>query len=270
MSSTCSTTALAADTASSADERSALFDHVLRLGDSSLLLGHRLSEWIAKGPTIEEDIALANVGLDLIGHARSLLSYAGEVEARGRSEDDLAYLRDAGDWRNVLLVELPNGDFADTIVRQFLVDAYHVELYTALSERSADQCLADIAAKAVKEVRYHCRHSSGWMIRLGDGTEYSHGRVQQALDDLWPYTGELFAMTDADLLLMTSGAAVDLTRLQDGWERIVGDVLAEATLTRPEDGWMQTGGTRGIHTEHLGYLLAELQFLPRAYPGSQW
>ena len=246
-----------------------LFEYVLRLGDNSLILGHRLSEWCAKGPQIEEDIALINIALDLIGQSRSLLTYAGEVEGAGRSEDDLAYLRDTRDWRNVLLVEQPNGDFAQTMARQFLWDAFSLEFYRALSQ-SIDAQLAAIAAKAVKEVSYHLRHSSGWVIRLGDGTEESHRRMQTALDHLWMYTGELFQMTETDKTLLEQGVAVDLPTLKPGWNTCIDRVLHEATLERPADGWMAEGGKQGLHTEHLGYLLAEMQFMQRAYPGAEW
>jgi ring-1,2-phenylacetyl-CoA epoxidase subunit PaaC len=249
--------------------RRALFEYALRLGDSNLILGHRLSEWCAKAPAIEEDIALLNIALDLIGQARAFLTYAGKVEGRGRSEDDLAYLRDHRDWRNLLLVEQPNGDFAMTIARQFLYDAFSVEFYTPLAS-AQDTQLAAIAAKAVKEARYHRRHSGGWVVRLGDGTEESHRRMQNALNDLWPYTGELFQMDDIDRQLLAEGFAVDLQALRPEWEKTVATTLSEATLQRPADQWMARGGKQGVHTEHLGYILAQLQFLQRAYPGAQW
>ena len=251
------------------DNDSALFEYVLRLGDSSLILGHRLSEWCSKAPTLEEDIALANIGLDLIGQARSFLTYAGEVEGKGRSEDDLAYLRDHSDWRNVLLVEQTNGDFAKTMARQFFYDAFSVEFYTALKQ-SSDATLAAIAEKSLKEVTYHRRHSSGWIIRLGDGTEESHERMQTAIDEMWPYTGELFEMTAVDEKLLQQGIAVDLQQLRLAWDNVVDTIFAEATLQRPDQNWMHSGGKQGIHSEHLGYLLAEMQFLQRAYPGAQW
>ncbi len=247
-----------------------LVEYLLRHGDDRLVLGHRLSEWCGHAPILEEDIALANIALDLIGQARQFLTYAGEVEGRGRSEDDLAYLRDAHGYRNLLLVELPNEDFARTIARQFLFDAFNVELMAGLAAGSRDERLAAIAAKAVKEVSYHARHSSEWMIRLGDGTEVSHGKIQAALDDLWMYTGEMFAMDEVDEALVAAGIGVDLAALKPSWDRRVDEVLGEATLRRPEDVWMQTGGKAGRHTEHLGYLLAEMQFLQRAYPGAKW
>ena len=248
----------------------ALFDYLLRLGDTSLVLGHRLSEWCGHGPALETDMALTNVALDLIGQARQFLTYAGEVEGRGRSEDDLAYLRDAHGYRNLLLVELPNEDFARTIARQFLFDAFNVELMAGLAAGSRDERLAAIAAKAVKEVSYHARHSSEWMIRLGDGTGTSHRKIQAALDDLWMYTGEMFAMDGVDDAMVAAGIGVDPVALKSRWDERVDEVLTEATVKRPEDGWMQTGGKVGRHTEHLGYLLAEMQFLQRAYPGAKW
>lgn len=251
------------------DTQQALFGYALRLGDTNLVLGHRLSEWCGHAPELEEDIALTNVALDLVGHARLLLSHAGEVEGQGRDEDRLAYRRDVFDYRNHLLVEQPNRDFGHTIVRQFLHDAWAVELYTRLAA-SADATLAGIAAKAVKEVRYHVRHSGDWLIRLGDGTPVSHAKVRDALDRLWPYTGEMFERDAADDILVAAGIAADPAELRVAWDARVGAVLDEATLTRPSDGWMQKGGRRGEHSEHLGYLLAEMQFLPRAYPDATW
>jgi ring-1,2-phenylacetyl-CoA epoxidase subunit PaaC len=246
-----------------------LVEYLLRLGDTSLVLGHRLSEWCGHGPALEEDIALTNIALDLVGQARLFLGYAGEVEGEGRGEDDLAYLRDVLDYRNLLLVERPNGDFAHTMARQFLFDAFNVELMAGLA-RSRDERLAAIAAKALKEVTYHVRHSSEWVIRLGDGTGESRARMEAALDDLWAYTGEMFAMDDVDEAMVAAGIGVDLAALKPDWDRRVDGVLAEATLARPADGWMQSGGKRGRHGEHLGYLLAEMQFLQRAYPGATW
>lgn len=251
------------------DTQQALFGYALRLGDTSLVLGHRLSEWCGHAPELEEDIALTNVALDLVGHARLLLSYAGEVEGRGRDEDRLAYRRDVFDYRNHLLVEQPNRDFGHTIVRQFLHDAWAVELYTRLAA-SADATLAGIAAKAVKEVRYHVRHSGDWLIRLGDGTPVSHAKVRDALDRLWPCTGEMFERDAAEDILVAAGIAADPAELRTAWNARVAAVLDEATLPRPADGWMRKGGRRGEHSEHLGYLLAEMQFLPRAYPDATW
>lgn len=246
-----------------------LFEYLLRLGDSSLILGQRLSEWCGHGPELEEDIALINVALDLIGQARSLLTYAGEVEGRGRDEDALAFLRDGTDYRNLLLVEQPNHDFAYTIARQFLFDAFHLELQQALTG-SRDARLAAIAGKSVKEVTYHLRHSSEWLIRLGDGTPLSHDKMQTALDDLWMYSGEMFEMDGLETALAEAGVAPDRAALRPAWEARMAAVIEEATLQRPDDGWMQSGGLRGRHSEHLGHILAEMQHLQRAHPGAAW
>ena len=251
------------------DTQQALFGYALRLGDTSLVLGHRLSEWCGHAPELEEDIALTNVALDLVGHARLWLAYAGEVEGKGRDEDRLAYRRDVFDYRNHLLVEQPNRDFGHTIVRQFLHDSWAVELYDRLTA-SADATLAGIAAKAVKETRYHVRHSADWLIRLGDGTAVSHAKVQDALDRLWPYTGEMFESDAASATLAAAGIAPDPVELRAAWNARIAEILDEATLTRPTDGWMQKGGLRGEHSEQLGFLLAEMQFLPRAYPDATW
>ncbi len=246
-----------------------LFEHLLRLGDNCLILGHRLSEWCGHGPVLEEDLALANVALDLIGQAKLWLSLAGEVEGKGRDADKLAYLRDARAFRNLLLVEQKNGDFGVTMARQFLFDAWH---YLHLSEQrsSKDPRIAEIAEKSAKEVAYHLERSGDWVVRLGDGTEESRRRVQKAIDILWPYTGEMFETDEVDRALLETGVAPDLERLQGPWLEHVGAVLEEATLERPKPGWMQRGGKRGLHSEHLGYLLAEMQFLQRAYPGASW
>ncbi len=246
-----------------------LVQYTLRLADDALILGHRLSEWCGHAPVLEEDIALANIALDLIGQARPLFAYAGLVEGQGRDEDQLAYLRDAPAFRNLLLVEQPNGDFAVTLVRQFLYSAFMDPFWQA-TKASSDATLAAVAAKAEKEVAYHLRHSAEWVIRLGDGTSESRVRAQDALDELWMYTGEMFEADDAGRVLIESGVAVDPERLRAEWNRTVDTVLSEATLTRPADGWMQTGGRRGRHSEHLGHILADLQFLQRAYPGATW
>lgn len=246
-----------------------LFDYTLRLADNALVLGHRLSEWCGKAPMLEEEMALANMGLDLIGQARSLYAYAGEVEGKGRDEDALAYRRDAGEFRNLLLVEQPNGDFAVTMARQFLYAAFAWPFYRELMA-SADPTLAAIAAKSEKELAYHLRHAGEWLVRLGDGTEESHRRAQAALDELWMYTGEMFEVDQVERALIERGIAVDPAKLRPEWDETVSRVLAEATLTRPRDGWMQTGGRSGRHSEYLGYILAELQFLQRAYPDARW
>ncbi|WER48028.1 phenylacetate-CoA oxygenase subunit PaaC [Cupriavidus sp. WKF15] len=245
------------------------FEYLQRLGDTTLVLGQRLSEWCGRGPALEEDIALTNVALDLIGQTRLWLGYAAEVEGAGRSADQLAYLRDAHQFRNLLLVEQPNGSYADTLARQFLFDTWHYFLLERL-QHSTDARIAEIAAKSLKEVTYHVRRSADLVVRLGDGTEESHRRMQDAFDDLWMFTGELFESDAADAALVAQGVAVDPATLAESWQRHVSEVLEEATLRVPAGGWSQTGGRQGRHTEHLGYLLAEMQFLQRAYPGAQW
>lgn len=245
-------------------------EFLLRLGDNALVLGHRLSEWCGHAPVLEEDIAMTNVALDLIGQARLLYSHAGAVEGKGRDEDAIAYLRDVLDWRNCLLVEQPNGDFADTMARQFLFDVWNFEVFSALT-KSTDEQLAAIAAKALKEVSYHRRHSGDWVIRLGDGTEESRSRMIAALDRVWGFTDELFQMDETDRAALQAGIGVDLEALRPAWEAYVGAVLAEAGLEKPAVTWSVKGGrTKGHHSEHLGYLLAELQFMQRAYPNSTW
>lgn len=243
---------------------------LLRLGDSALILSQRLTEWCGKGPALEEDMALANISLDLIGQARLWLSYAAEVEGLGRDEDQLAFLRDAHDFRNLLLVEQPNGSYADTLVRQFFFDTWHQLTLEALT-RSADGRVADIAEKALKEVRYHLRRSGDLIVRLGDGTDVSHRRVQSAINDLWMYTGEMFSSDEVDEVMAAQGIATDPSALRDAWLAHVAQVFAEATLTMPApEAWMQSGGKQGRHGEAMGYLLAEMQFLQRAYPAAQW
>ena len=253
------------------DER--LFEYVLRLADSDLVLAQRLGEWVGHGPVLEEDIALTNVGLDLLGQARLWFAYAGEVEARfngaGRSEDELAFLRDGGEFRNLLLVEQPNGSYADTMARQFYFDAWHRLLLAALAQ-SRDARIAEIAAKALKEATYHAERSADWVIRLGDGTEESHAKMQTAVDDLWMYTGEMFDADEIDRALAAEGIGCDLSALAPAWRERVGAVLAEATLAIPGEAWMQHGGKQGVHSEHLGRMLALMQSLPRALPGLQW
>jgi ring-1,2-phenylacetyl-CoA epoxidase subunit PaaC len=248
---------------------SPLHTYTLRLADNALVLGHRLSEWCGRGPMLEEDLALANMALDLIGQARNLYSYAAEIEGLGRTEDDIAYFRDCADWRNILLVERPRGDFAFTILRQFLYAACmhpYLERLTA----SKDATLAAIAAKSVKEMAYHLRHAAEWVIRLGDGTEESALRLREALADLWPFTGEMFEVDETERTLVNAGIAVDPAPLRGIWLATIDRVFAEALLTRPRDGWMQTGGRRGEHSEHLGHLLSDLQFMQRTYPGAAW
>jgi ring-1,2-phenylacetyl-CoA epoxidase subunit PaaC len=245
------------------------FEWLLRLGDSSLVLAQRLSEWAAHGPILEEDLALTNVALDLLGHARMWLDYAGEVEGAGRDADRLAYFRDQSAYRNVLLVERPNGDYADTTARQFFFDVWYLHLLQALGA-SNDERVAAIAAKAGREVAYHVRRSGEWVVRLGDGTELSHARMQAAIDAAWPYTGELFAPDAIDDDVAARGIACDLRSLHAPWLAHVSRVLADATLAVPETGWMHTGGKSGRHTEALGYLLAEMQSVARGVPAERW
>lgn len=243
--------------------------YVLRLADNALVLGHRLTEWSSRAPTLEEDIALSNIALDLIGQARALYGRALALAGGSSDEDDLAYLRDAHEFLNVQLVERPNGDFAATMARQLCYSAFAVPLWEGLA-RSKDGELAGIAAKAAKECAYHLRHSAEWVIRLGDGTRESHERMQRAIDEIWMFTGELFEVDDVDRAMIATGVAVDPSTLRETWSETIGDVLIEATLKRPADGWMISGGRRGTHTEHLGHMLAEMQFLKRAYPGAAW
>jgi ring-1,2-phenylacetyl-CoA epoxidase subunit PaaC len=244
-------------------------EYVLRLGDNALILGQRLSEWCGHSPFVEEDVAMANTALDHIGRARMLLTHAGELEGRGRSEDDLAFGRTEREFRNFLLCELPIGDFAFSIVRQTLMDAYHLHLYERL-QASSDPTLAAIAAKVVKESRYHLRHSSEWLIRLGDGTDESQARTQRALDAQWRYTSELFATDDVDAFAADAGIGVDPGELAAAWRAEVEQIVATATLSIPEDAPLAASGRAGLHTEHMGFLLAEMQSVPRTYPGLQW
>src|SRR5450755_1800201 len=246
-----------------------LFRYVLRLGDLSLVLGQRLGEWVAHAPALEEDLGLANIALDLIGQARLLLGYAGEIEGRGRDEDAIAFLREHGDYMNPTLAEQPNGDFGQTVVRQVLIDAFQLDLYERLIS-SADDRLAAVAAKAVKETRYHLRYSGGWLVRLGDGTAESHTRVQSALERLWPYTGELFAEDDVDRAMTDRGIAPGLAEVQKCWKSRIDLLLAEATLEHPRDRPYSWFGKHGHHSEHLGYMLADMQYLQRTYPGARW
>lgn len=253
-----------------ADLKPAFFDWLCRMGDTALILGHRTSEWCGHGPALEEDIALANIALDLIGHTQLWLGLAAEVEGAGRSADTLAYLRDAMKYRNLLMVELPKGDMAVTIMRHFLFDAWHHD-YLGRLTRSASPRVAEIAAKALKEATYHLERSSDLVVRLGDGTQESHDRMQAALEMLWPYTGEMFVTDAVDRAVADAGIAPAAEDLLDGWTRTVGDILEEATLSLPTGtAFAQKGGRTGRHTEHLGFILAEMQFLQRAYPGASW
>jgi ring-1,2-phenylacetyl-CoA epoxidase subunit PaaC len=246
-----------------------MVEFLLRLGDDRLVLGHRLSEWTGHGPILEEDIAMSNIALDLIGQAAQFLKLAGELEGKGRTEDTLAYFRDGTKYRNCLLVEQPKGDFGDTMVRQFLFDAHSVLVLDAMAT-CKHEGVAAIAAKALKEDKYHVRHSSEWIVRLGDGTAESHARVQASLDRLWRYTGELFERDAVDDVVATDGIVLDVAAIKSRWDAMVNDVLQRATLTRPADGPMQRGGRIGRHTEHLGHLLATMQSVARAHPGASW
>jgi ring-1,2-phenylacetyl-CoA epoxidase subunit PaaC len=245
------------------------FAFLLRAGDNGLILSQRLVALIGHAPVLEEELGLANVALDLLGQARMWLSYAGEIEGANRTEDDLAFLRNAGDFRNALLVEQPNGSFADTTMRQFLFDAWHARALGAWSE-SSDPRIAAIAQKAKREVDYHLTRSGDWVVRLGDGSDESHTRMEAALARLWPYTGELFASDDLDRAAAAQGVAPVPETLHDGWLAHVQTVFARATLAVPDGGWNPAGGRRGLHTEHLGYLLAEMQSLRRSVPGDRW
>ena len=247
----------------------AFFEFLLRMGDNALILGHRNSEWCGHGPVLEEDIAMSNIALDLIGQTSLWLGLAGEVEGQGRSADDLAYLRDAWDFRNLLLLERPNGDFGKTLMRQFMFDAFHFHQLQALTG-SADPRVAEIAAKALKEVSYHLERSAEQVIALGDGTDESHARMQAALDEQWGYALEMFTSDASDAAMAAAGIAPDPANLRGVWDETVDAVLAQATLKRPDSSFAHKGGKQGTHTEHLGYILAEMQFLQRAYPGASW
>ncbi len=251
------------------ETKEALFEYVLRIGDDSLILGHRVSEWCGHGPILEEDIALTNIALDLIGQATNLLDYAGQLEGKGRDGDALAFLRYDREYKNLLLVEQTNGDFGKTILRQFLFDAYRTLLLTRLS-KSTDEQLSAIAVKSLKETKYHLKHSSEWVIRLGDGTEDSHSRIQSSLDALWKYTDEIFFANEVDALLEKEGIIPSMEGIKNEWTFFVSDIFAEAGLVIPTNNWKQEGGRTGRHTEHLGYLLAELQYMQRAYPDMKW
>ena len=248
---------------------SALGTYVVRLGDDNVVLGQRLGEYISQAPELEEDLAMANTGLDHIGVARYLFTYAGEVEGDGRSEDDFAMLRSEREYTNCLLVEQPNTDFAFIIVRQLFFDAYQVALWEALSH-SSDAQLAGIASKAHKEAIYHLRRSSSWVVRLGDGTGESHRRAQSAIDGLWRFTAELFATDEIEADLASAGVITASEDLRDAWDRTIDEVLEEATLARCADDFQIGGGREGVHTEHLGRLLAEMQWMQRSYPGLSW
>ncbi|MFT4903376.1 MAG: ring-1,2-phenylacetyl-CoA epoxidase subunit PaaC [Thalassomonas sp.] len=245
-----------------------LFTYTLRIADSSLILGQRMGQWCSKGPTLEEDIAMSNIALDMFGQANGFYEYASQLEGT-KSADDLAFKRNEREFFNHQMVEIENGHFGNTIVRNFLHDAFNFLFYTQLAN-SKDETLSALAAKSLKEVKYHLRHTSNWLIRLGDGTEESNTKVQESLEEIWQYTAELFEMDEIDTELLNKGIAVDNTSLQNDWNILVNNTLAKAKLTRPTDAYMATGGKKGLHTEYLGFILAEMQFLQRAYPDARW
>ena len=251
------------------DKRQALTTYVTRLGDNALVLGQQLCALVAHGPELEEELANANFALDYLGQARLYYSYAAELEGQGRSEDDFAFLRQPAEYQNMLLVEQDNGHFGDTIVRQFLFDSYYLLLLEALANCN-DQGLAEIAARAAKEIRYHLRHAGQWLLRLGDGTDESHQRVQESLTNLWRFTGELFAGDEVDALIMQQYAGPDLAEIQKQWVSSVREQVTAATLDVPPEQWMAGGGRQGLHGEKFGFMIAELQHLQRAYPGADW
>ena len=247
---------------------SSLFTYTLRIADSSLILGQRMSEWCSNGPTLEEDIAMSNISLDMFGQANGFYQYAAQLDGT-KSADELAFRRNEREFFNHQLVEQENGNFGTTMVRNFLHDVFNFLFYTELS-KCKDETLSALASKSLKEVKYHLRHSSNWLIRLGDGTGESNTKVQDALEELWMYTGELFEMDNLDAELLNNGIAVDNSALKSEWDRMVNNTLAKAKLTRPEDAYMATGGKKGLHTEYLGFILSEMQFLQRAYPNAKW
>lgn len=247
----------------------ALFKYVLRLGDNVSILGHRLGEWCGHGPVLEQDIAMTNIALDCIGQARNYYQYAAKLEGKGRTEDDMAYLRDPLDYYNLLLLEMPNTDFAFTIVRQYFFDIFHFLFLEKLCD-SKDKQLAAIADKSLKEVLYHKKWSGDWVLRLGDGTETSHEKIQAAINTLWNYTGEMFLHDELDDLMVKLKFGVDVSELKVQWLEIIKAQVSAATLTIPENSFVQKGGKQGYHTEHLGYILADMQYLQRTYPGATW
>lgn len=246
-----------------------LLDYTIQLADDVMILGHRLSEWTGHGPVLEQDIALTNIALDLIGEARNLYQYAAKLEGNGKTEDDYPYKRDVRDWTNALLVEQKNGDFAQTIVRQFLFDCYHYYHLEALS-KSNDEQIAYIGAKSVKEARYHLQYSAEWMVRLGDGTEESHTRMQKAIEDKIHYFEELFIATETEARLIEMGVAPDLSMIREKAYAKLKTVIQESTLSLPENVYTQKGGRDGMHTEHFGLILAELQYMQKSYPNMSW
>ena len=251
------------------NDKQALLAYVSRLGDNALILGQRMVEVVAGYPELEEELANANFALDYIGQARMFYAYAGELEGKGRGEDDFAYLREENEFRNFLLIEQANGHFGDSITKLVLFDAFYLLLLEALTQ-CGDLRIAEIAARAEKEIRYHLRHNTQWLIRLGDGTDESHERVQASIDNLWQYTGEMFAVDETDERFANSFNGPDLDAIRTEWQANIKAILDEATLRMPEDAWMASGGKQGRHTEQLGYLIAEMQYLQRTYPGANW
>jgi ring-1,2-phenylacetyl-CoA epoxidase subunit PaaC len=251
------------------EQKKLLAEHVIALGDDALILSQRLIEWCSNAPFLEEDLALSNVALDFLGRARMLYQYAVELEGNVRTEDDIAFLRDSREFKNHLIYELPRGDFAFSMARQLIIDVYN-SLFLEQLLQSKDERLAAIAEKSIKETQYHLRRSQEWAFRLGDGTEESHQRLQTAMDDLWGYSKELFESHPSETSLIEAGIAVDRTKLQSVWRAKMNNILAQATLEQPDDDWHQTGGRDGLHSDHLGLLLPELQFMQRAYPDQQW
>jgi len=249
--------------------KASLYKYVLALGDDALILGQRLSQWAYKGPFLEEDIALSNISLDMFGRANLLLEYAATLKGNGTTSDELAFKRNEREFSNHILWEQPNGNLADTMGRQFFLDAFY-KLFLQKLTKSKDEQLSAIAQKSIKETTYHLRHSSKWIIRLGDGTVESHAKVQSAIDNLWMFTNELFEMNEIDNEMLEQKIGVDCSKLKIEWDKIINEVLSEATLNRPEDANMPTGGRQGIHTEHLGHLLSDMQYLQRAYPDATW
>jgi len=247
----------------------ALLAYVTRLGDNALILSQRMIEAVTLYPELEEELANANFALDYIGQARLFYSLAAKLEGKDRNEDDFAFLRDGHEYRNVLLLEQPNGHFGDMMAREFLFESFYMLQLEAL-EQCNEPAVAEIAARAVKEIRYHLRHVSQWVVRLGDGTEESHARMQQAIDDHWQFTGELFLADDVDVTFAEQHGGPDLESIREQWQVNVTAVLEEATLGKPDDGWMASGGKQGRHSEHLGFLLAEMQHLQRSHPGATW
>jgi ring-1,2-phenylacetyl-CoA epoxidase subunit PaaC len=248
----------------------ALQNYCLRLGDTCLILGQRMAEWCSKGPFLEEDIAMSNIGLDFFGQAKTMLTYASQIQNKNKTADDLAFKRSEREFFNSLLSERPNTNFAYTVIRNFFHDVFFLNLYQRLAEESSDELIAAFAAKSVKEVKYHLRHNGEWIIRLGDGTPESHTKVQTAINDLWPYTGDLFEMNAVDEILIKENITIDLKSIKEQWIKTIKNVFNQATVSMPADGHMHSGRLEGIHSEILGYILAEMQHIPRSYPDAKW